>query len=244
MMKMLVFRNAGKLLIVVVAIKGLLVAVPAGAAQYLGPLNWGNMVPDEATALAAACTGPRVARVLIAADTLRLYACANGVRSALANVVDVDATGPLAVDNLSMSGNTIISTDTNGNITLDPNGTGKVTIPTANKFDVNTIEHAGPVDINATGVGNSVSVSGDGINLDGGSIGLQMGGSGTALNYYNGDLLPGTSAQFGLPLLAAPPVACTAPIEGQMYADTSHAACFCDGSTWQKLTGSGAGTCA
>jgi hypothetical protein len=34
----------------------------------------------------------------------------------------------LTVDNLNFNGNTIISTDTNGDITLTPNGTGKVTV--------------------------------------------------------------------------------------------------------------------
>jgi hypothetical protein len=37
-------------------------------------------------------------------------------------------TGDLTVDNLNLSGNTISSTDTNGNIILDPNGTGYVLI--------------------------------------------------------------------------------------------------------------------
>jgi hypothetical protein len=37
-------------------------------------------------------------------------------------------TGDLAVDNININGNTIISTDTNGNITLDPNGTGNVAL--------------------------------------------------------------------------------------------------------------------
>ena len=36
----------------------------------------------------------------------------------------------LNVDNLRLDGNTISSTDTNGDITLDPNGTGKVGINT------------------------------------------------------------------------------------------------------------------
>lgn len=44
-------------------------------------------------------------------------------------------------------------------------------------------------------------------------------------------------------LLASPPFTCDAGHESFMYGDTSHAACFCDGSTWQKLTGSGAGAC-
>lgn len=42
---------------------------------------------------------------------------------------------------------------------------------------------------------------------------------------------------------ASPPFACDAGHEGYEYADTSHAKCFCDGTTWNKLTGSGAGTC-
>ena len=37
-------------------------------------------------------------------------------------------TGALAVDNLKLDGNTLSSTDTNGNITLDPAGNGSVII--------------------------------------------------------------------------------------------------------------------
>lgn len=40
----------------------------------------------------------------------------------------------LAANNLIMSANTIASTDTNGDINLDPNGTGAVTIATGNKL--------------------------------------------------------------------------------------------------------------
>lgn len=40
---------------------------------------------------------------------------------------------------------------------------------------------------------------------------------------------------------AAPPATCDAGHEGAIYSDTSHALCWCDASTWQKL--SGAGTC-
>lgn len=42
--------------------------------------------------------------------------------------------------------------------------------------------------------------------------------------------------------IASPPRTCDATAEGDIYADTSHAFCFCDGTTWQKLVG--AGTCA
>jgi hypothetical protein len=42
--------------------------------------------------------------------------------------------------------------------------------------------------------------------------------------------------------MASPPRTCDATAEGDIYSDTSHALCWCDASTWQKL--SGAGTCA
>lgn len=42
--------------------------------------------------------------------------------------------------------------------------------------------------------------------------------------------------------LASPPRTCDAIAEGDIYSDTSHALCWCDASSWQKL--SGAGTCA
>lgn len=42
--------------------------------------------------------------------------------------------------------------------------------------------------------------------------------------------------------LASPPYPCDAGHEGYEYSDTSHAKCWCDGTTWTKLAG--AGTCA
>ena len=43
-------------------------------------------------------------------------------------VIDVSVTGSLAVDNVTIDGNDISTTDTNGNLTLTPNGTGLVVI--------------------------------------------------------------------------------------------------------------------
>ena len=48
----------------------------------------------------------------------------------------VDITGDLDVDNININGNTIISTDTNGNISLTPNGTGEVIVATATVSDL------------------------------------------------------------------------------------------------------------
>jgi hypothetical protein len=50
----------------------------------------------------------------------------------------VTVSSELAVDNLNLSGNIISSTDTDGNINLNPNGTGQVVIGTS--LDVTTIE--------------------------------------------------------------------------------------------------------
>ena len=48
----------------------------------------------------------------------------------------VDITGDLDVDNVNINGNTITSTDTNGLLNLTANGTGKVTVPTGNEFNI------------------------------------------------------------------------------------------------------------
>ena len=61
----------------------------------------------------------------------------NAIRELMVDLKNVDTgavalTSPSAsqlnVDNLRLDGNTISSTDTNGNITLDPNGTGVTAI--------------------------------------------------------------------------------------------------------------------
>lgn len=48
----------------------------------------------------------------------------------------VGVTGEITVDNLSLNGNTISSTDVNGNIVLDPNGTGLISV--ASTIDADT----------------------------------------------------------------------------------------------------------
>ena len=61
----------------------------------------------------------------------------NAIREVMADIKDVStgtvsletpSADQLNVDNLRLDGNTISSTDTNGNITIDPNGTGNVTV--------------------------------------------------------------------------------------------------------------------
>jgi hypothetical protein len=52
-----------------------------------------------------------------------------------ANFVELyGVTGAGSSNNVQMSGNSILSTDTNGNITLDPNGSGRVVLATATEL--------------------------------------------------------------------------------------------------------------
>lgn len=65
---------------------------------------------------------------------INLTAAGTGVINVGSTNVNVDAAGSmnivgdLDVDNLNLNGNTISSTDTNGDINLDPNGTGQVAV--------------------------------------------------------------------------------------------------------------------
>jgi hypothetical protein len=60
----------------------------------------------------------------------------------------------LLVDNLSLNGNTLSSTDTNGNIALAPNGNGIVTVTTSGQADSFTITDTGQNGANIRLVGN------------------------------------------------------------------------------------------
>jgi hypothetical protein len=76
------------------------------------------------------------------------------------------------VDNLELNGNAIISTDTNGNIDLTPNGTGEVNI-TKVDIDAGTIDN--------TAVGSGTASSGAFTTLTATTpVGVASGGSGAA----------------------------------------------------------------
>jgi len=68
-----------------------------------------------------------------------------------------DALTALSVDNLKLDGNTIVSTDTNGNINLTPDGTGTVTVDGNVSVDGGTIKLDGnyPVGTRVVGVGDT-----------------------------------------------------------------------------------------
>jgi len=174
---------------------------------------------------------------------------------------DLVGAGSLSIDNLKLDGNTISSTDTDGNIALAPNGSGRVVVP------------AGSL----TSPGIAVSgITGTGFTFDeGGQRGVSWVDSdqskfwiGTADVRMQSDFnfgwtssatnasvtgndtvlvrsaagIVGLTNALHLTQIASPPRTCDATAEGDIYTDTSHALCWCDGTTWQKL--SGAGTCA
>ena len=61
-----------------------------------------------------------------------------------------DAIDALNVDNIKIDGNTISSTDTNGDITLDPNGTGDVVVASG-KLGVGTTTPSANIEISNDG---------------------------------------------------------------------------------------------
>jgi hypothetical protein len=86
----------------------------------------------------AALTGNSVASTY--KDLLQVSNSNSGVDATLRTVDDGEgtasalkvSTGAIQVDNIKIDGNTITSEDTNGNITLTPNGTGDVEVSTGN----------------------------------------------------------------------------------------------------------------
>ena len=90
-----------------------------------------------------------MARLVIDTGTLGNPATGDTLRTAMTKINSNFA--ELAGD-LQMSGNTLLSADTNGNIILDPNGTGQVQIE-ADRVVIKTTK-------TATGVGNTGDVAG------------------------------------------------------------------------------------
>jgi len=173
------------------------------------------------------------------------------------------------LDNLRLDGNTISSTDTNGNIVLAPNGTGQITVPNGSetKPAIALAESATKgISFSQNGQGNFAWVDSNQVrlfigsqetrtqadNFYGWTSSTSEGGGATTNDTALGRAAAGIvsvndgtasgGAALHLNPLASPPRTCDATAEGDIYSDTSHALCWCDASAWQKL--SGAGTCA
>ena len=91
--------------------------------KYNGDNNRFEMY-DEAGGLITGITNFADNRVVTASGATTV----NGEANLTFDGSTLTVTGALAVDNLKLDGNTLSSTDTNGNITLDPAGNGSVII--------------------------------------------------------------------------------------------------------------------
>lgn len=167
----------------------------------------------------------------------------------------------LNLENLRLDGNTLSTTNTNGNLVLAPNGTGSVLVPAGAAMSTPGILFDNNQAIWARGGGylaigsnttQYVELSAFGVQaLEGGSISwFPSGGpstTNTAMKRAANGIVAFSDGSTGggaihLNPFASPPRTCDATAEGDIYSDTSHALCWCDATTWQKL--SGAGTCA
>jgi cytoskeletal protein CcmA (bactofilin family) len=102
--------------------------------------------------------------------------------STLFNVTgSANITGDLDVDNININGNTIISTDTNGDINISPDGTGTVVIDTdldvdninVNGNTVSSTDTNGNINLSPNGTGTVVintDLDVDNININGNTI--------------------------------------------------------------------------
>ena len=91
-----------------------------------------------------------MARLTIDTGTVGNPATGDTLRTAMTKVNSNFA--EMMSGNLSLSGNSLVSVDTNGNITLDPNGTGQVQV-NADRLVITTTK-------TATAVGNTGDVAG------------------------------------------------------------------------------------
>ncbi len=142
------------------------------------PINLtGNKIKDTYSQLLHIDGGPAGAEKVVHSGT--------GVATALSL-----GTGSASVDNIKIDGNTISSTDTNGNINITPNGTGAVVIPTAtfttlNATTFSTTAAAAHIDLTgatftADGTDTNISITlvpkgtgkvvADGVGINGGVI--------------------------------------------------------------------------
>ena len=105
----------------------------------------------------------------------------------------------LNVDNITLNGNTISTTNTNGDLTLSPNGTGDVIIDTGKSLRLSTHTDNGVLKFDADGNIVTSGITYDGSNLNLGSGNIQTTGKILFANVYSneGDL-PSASTYHGM----------------------------------------------
>jgi len=88
--------------------------------------------------------------------------------------LETPAADQLNVDNIRIDGNTISSTDTNGNVTIDPAGTGN-TVITSGNVGIGTSSISGGVQLHATGA----------VRLEGNFFGADGTAAGPSIRFWN-----------------------------------------------------------
>ena len=162
-----------------------------GNADISGSLNVGSTTMS--TAKVSDLTNNRI---VIAGTSGELEDDANftfdGTTFAVTAAVDV--TGDLDVDNVNVNGNTISTTDSNGDLTLSPNGTGTVKVPSGyddrSGQDSLTLVTKGYVDSvkQALDIKDSVRVASTAnVSLTAGSSGLEAGDAIDGVTLVAGD---------------------------------------------------------
>jgi len=110
------------------------------------------MAKDKLTEYSATNASNDVIGDISVAEGMLPSAVNNALREQMTHLKNfsdgADAIDALAVDNLKLDGNTISSTDTNGDITIDPDGTGD-TIVASGKLGVGTASPSRTLDVHS-----------------------------------------------------------------------------------------------
>ena len=116
--------------------------------------------------------------------------------AAQGNVTSLGTLTTLTVDNININGNTIISTDTNGDITLTPDGSGEVNIAAGNLNYAGTAVTTTGAELNlldgGTARGTDAVASGDGIVINDGGT-MRMTNVDTVSTYFASHSVGGTN---------------------------------------------------
>jgi len=112
------------------------------------------------------------------------------------NVTSLGTLTALQVDNININGNTITSTDSNGDITITPEGTGEVNIASGNLNYAGTAITATGAELNlldgGTARGTTAVASGDGIVINDAGT-MRMTNVDTVSTYFSGHNVGGTN---------------------------------------------------
>jgi hypothetical protein len=132
------------------------------------------MAKDKLTEYSATNASNDVIGDISVAEGMLPSAVNNALREQMTHLKNfsdgTDAIDALAVDNLKLDGNTISSTDTNGNVQIDPAGTGNTIIASGN-LNISTVGAIGIAD------GDNLYIASDDTN----DVGLKFNGDGNRI---------------------------------------------------------------